>query len=379
MSSGFSGSSAGAPGRPGRGGAALRILAVVVAVLLILVVVWQITRKDETAAAGCTGGRTDVIGIVGSEKEAFLRDARVTEIFRCAGLNLRIDPDGSLDMVGRLSAGSAGYDFAFPSSTPTAEKIMEKLGVTESFKPFSSVMGVATFAPTVEVLRREKAVETLDGRDVISIQRLIEMARDGTTWRKVDEASANGGVVLLRTTDPADSNSAIMFLSIASAVINGGKPLAGVDELRTVMPDLCRMVSYQGQKPDTSGVLFEEYLTDGVRRTPMALVYESQFLDRASEQRVPAGGDHRMLFPNPTVYAWHTLVPLTKGGGEAGRLLRDDATLKDIAAEYGFRPQGRTLDDRPSPPVVVEPPDYQVLEAMLDQLASLRKTGKCAP
>lgn len=360
-----------------------RLLAVAVAVLLILVVVWQVARRDEAAATGCAGDRTgvtgtDVTGIVGSEKEAFLRDPRVVGIFRCAGLNLRIDPDGSLDMVARLSAGSAGYDFAFPSSTPAAEKIMEKLGVTESVKPFSSVMGVATFAPTVEVLRRQGAVETVDGRDVVSVRKLIGMARDGTTWKQINEASANGGVVLLRTTDPADSNSAIMFLSIVSAVLNDGRPLAGVDDLPRVMPDLCRMVSYQGQKPDTSGVLFEEYLTDGVRRTPMALVYESQFLDRASGHRVPGGGDHRMLFPNPTVHAWHTMVPFSRAGAEAGRLLRDDPTLKDIAAEYGFRPQGRVLDDRPTPPVVVEPPDYQVLVAMLDQLASLRKTGKCA-
>ncbi|MDI6101366.1 hypothetical protein QLQ12_22375 [Actinoplanes sp. NEAU-A12] len=371
----------GARQRAAARGPVLRLLAVAVAVLLILVVVWQVARRDEEvpAATGCAGRQTNVIGIVGSEKEAFLRDARVVEIFRCAGLNLRIDPDGSLDMVARLSAGTAGYDFAFPSSTPAAEKIMEKLGVAESFRPFSSVMGVATFAPAVEVLRREKAVETVDGRDVVSIQRLIEMARAGRTWKQIDQASANGGVVLLRTTDPADSNSAVMFLLIASAVLNGGKPLAGVDDLPRVMPDLCRLVSYQGQKPDTSGVLFEEYLTDGVRRTPMALVYESQFLDRASRHRVPDGGDHRMLFPNPTVHAWHTLVPLTGPGGAAGRLLRDDATLKDIAAEYGFRPQGRALDDRPTPPVVVEPPDHQVLEAMLGRLESLRKTGTCPP
>ncbi|MEU4624134.1 hypothetical protein AB0G04_29680 [Actinoplanes sp. NPDC023801] len=353
----------------------LRLVAVAVAVLLILVVVRQVTSGGETVAAGaCATTRTEVNGIVGSEKEAFLKDARVVEVLGCAGLTLRIDADGSRDMVSRVATG---YDFAFPSSTPTAEKIMQARGVTESYKPFSSVMGVATFKPTVEVLREAKAVRTVKGRDVVSIAKLIEMSRAGTTWKAVNDGSPNGNVVMLRTTDPADSNSAIMFLSIASAVLNDGRPVGGADTLPELLPDLCRLVLDQGTKPNTSGVLFEEYLTGGPERIPMALVYESQFLDSVSGQKVPAGGDHVLLFPDPTVYAWHTLVPLTPAGSDVGKLLRDDATLKDIAAEYGFRPQGRTLVDRPNPPVVVEPPDYQVLEAMLDALAEQRKAARC--
>jgi hypothetical protein len=353
----------------------LRLLAVVVAVLLILVVVWQVTRQaGDAAATGCATTRVEVSGIVGSEKESFLRDSRVTEIFRCAGIDLRVDADGSRDMA-RRAAG--GYDFAFPSSTPTAEKIMQERKVVESYKPFSSVMGVATFEPTVEVLRKAGVVERVKDRDVVSVAKLIEMDQQGRTWKDINPGSSNGNVVMLRTTDPADSNSAIMFLSIASAVINGDRPLAGAGAVPKVLPALCRLVLDQGTKPDTSGVLFEEYLTGGPERIPMALIYESQFLDSVSEQKVPEGGEHVMLFPNPTVYAWHTLVPLTPAGSDVGKLLRDDDTLKDIAVEYGFRPQGRVRDDRPNPPVVVEPPDYQVLETMLDRLAEQRKAAEC--
>ncbi|MEV6298990.1 hypothetical protein AB0M02_06250 [Actinoplanes sp. NPDC051861] len=362
--------------------ALLRVVAVSVAVVLILAVVWQVVRgrDDGDASAGCASKVTDVRGIVGSEKEPFLRDPRVTEIFACAGLRMRVDPDGSRDMAARLDTGGAGYDFAFPSSTPTAEKIMEKLKVAESYRPFSSVMGVATFKPTVEVLRAAGVVQKVEGHDVVSISKLIELARSDTTWKKLpgNAGSANPNVVLIRTTDPADSNSAIMFVSIVSAALNDGKPVAGTGLLPRVMPDICRLMSYQGQKPDTSGVLFEEYLTGGAGRTPIALVYESQFLDRASSQRVPDDGEHVMLFPSPTVYAWHTLVPLSGSGDRVGQLLRDDGRLKDIAAEYGFRPQGRTLSDRPNPPVVVEPPDYRVLEAMLGQIGPFnQQTGAC--
>ena len=360
----------------------LRLLTVAVSVFLVVTVGWVVVKKHvQSGKNGCAATVTEVRGIVGSEKEAFLRDPRVTRIFACAGLRLLIDPRGSREMVNALADGVHRYDFAFPSSTPTAEKIMQLLKVNESFRPFSSVMGVATFAKTVAVLRANGIVRTVGGHDVVLVKQLIDKDRAGTRWKdlKGNADSPNGNVVLMRTTDPRDSNSAIMFVSILSAVLNGDKPVAGTDTLPKIMPDLCRLMSDQGQKPDTSEVLFDEYLADGPSRTPMALVYESQFLDKASPQRVPADGEHVMLFPSPTVYAWHTLVPLTEAGSTVGRMLVDDADLKNLAAEYGFRPEGRTLTDRPNPPVVVEPPDYGVLETMLDQLGSFnQKTGTCA-
>lgn len=363
----------------------VRILLGAASVTLLLIVGFAVVRNvlhtDEPRAADCAANVVAARGIVGSEKEAFLRDARVRQIFRCAGLDLRIDPSGSREMVAAMKNGTRRYDFAFPSSTPTARKIMELSHVTEAVRPFSSVMAVATFTDTAAVLRANGVIKKVGGSDVILVQKLIDLARSGTRWRQLagNQDSPNGNVVLMRTTDPADSNSAIMFLSIVSAVLNGDQPIAGTDALGKVMPDLCRLMSYQGQKPNTSEVLFGEYVTDGPSRTPMALVYESQYLDQASPEQVPDDGKHVMLFPSPTVYAWHTLLPFTDAGRTVGRLLRDDAELKDIAARYGFRPEGRALPDRPNPPVVVEPPDYPVLEAMLDQLGSFnQETGKCA-
>jgi hypothetical protein len=357
------------------------LIGAVSAGLLLTVGIVAVRNVMHTGQPGCADTATTAVrGIVGSEKEALLRDERVAEIFRCAGLDLRIDPSGSREMVNALKAAPDKYDFAFPASSPTARRITSLLRVNQSFRPFSTVMGVATFTETVDKLRANGVVRTVGGTDVIVVQKLIEMARKGTKWNDLagNSDSPNGNVVLMRTTDPADSNSAIMFLSILSAVLNDDKPVAGAAALPTVMPDLCRLMAYQGGKPNTSGVLFSEYLTDGPSRSPMALIYESQFYDRASPEQVPQDGRHVMLFPSPTVYAWHTLVPLSDAGSTVGRMLRDNAELKDLAAKYGFRPEGRPLTDRPNPPVVVEPPEYSVLEAMLDQLGGFnQQTGKC--
>lgn len=348
--------------------------------LLLTVGIVAVRNVWPTTEAECGAATSVVRGIVSSEKEPFLRDERVTEIFRCAGIDLRIDPSGSREMVKALTDDPDRYDFAFPASSPTARKITSLMKVSQSFRPFSSVMGVATFTDVAAVLRANGVVKKVGGTDVILVEELIKLARKGTRWQNLagNEDSPNRNVVLMRTTDPADSNSAIMFLSILSAVLNGNQPVAGRAALPRVMPDLCRLMSYQGQKPNTSGVLFSEYVTDGPSRTPMALIYESQFYDRESSEQVPQDGQHVMLFPSPTVYAWHTLVPFGDPGGTVGRMLRDNAELKDIAVRYGFRPEGRTLPDRPNPPVVVEPPDYAVLEAMLDQLGDFnQQTGKC--
>lgn len=356
------------------------VVGAVSAGLLLTVGIVAVRNVLDAGEPTCGAPATVVRGIVGSEKEAYLRDQRVAEIFRCAGLDLRIDPSGSREMVNSLKGDRDRYDFAFPASSPAARRITSLLGVTQTFRPFSSVMGVATFTETAAVLRANAVVRKVDGTDVVDVRKLVDFARKGTRWQQLvgNDGSPNRNVVLMRTTDPADSNSAIMFLSILSAVLNDNQPVAGTDALPRVMPDLCRLMSYQGQKPNTSGVLFSEYVTDGPSRTPMALIYESQFFDRASAEQVPQDGRHVMLFPNPTAYAWHTLVPLSDAGGTVGRMLRDNAELKDIAARYGFRPEGRALTDRPNPPVVVEPPDYAVLEAMLDQLGGFnQRTGKC--
>ncbi len=89
-----------------------------------------------------------------------------------------------------------------------------------------------------------------------------------------------------------------------------------------------------------------------------------------------------MLFPNPTVYARHTVVPFTDAGNQLGRALDSDEQLQNLAAEYGFRLDGQALTDRPEPPVVQEPPEYELLESMLLELEKNPSfddtTGKCA-
>lgn len=367
----------------------LRMVALLVSVVLVAVVAWAVVRRatapgGEPAASGCAGEQTRVTGVIGSEKAPYLNDPRVLARLSCLGLTLVTDSKGSRDMVNTLSDDAHPYDFAFPSSASTAERIQQLRGVHDTYKPFSSVMVVATWEPVVTMLKGAGVVTTVQDRPVVDVDALAGLARTGTRWNQLkgNESSPNNKVVLLRTTDPKDSGSAIQFISLASAALNGDRPVSSAADVATVMPDMCRLMAYQGTKEETSQDLFEQYLSDGPARSPLALVYEQQFLDTTSAITVPRDGDHVMLFPNPTVYARHTVVPFTDAGQRLGRALDGDEQLQNLAAEYGFRLDGRALTDRPEPPVVQEPPEYALLESMLTELETHPSfddtTGKCA-
>lgn len=364
-----------------------RVLAVTAGVVIIIVVaavvitrnLGELTRPG--AGADCVSGAlTPVRGLIGSEKEAFFDDERVLGRFECAGLKVEVDAAGSREMPAALAR--PGYAFAFPSSTPAAEKIMGERGIAERFTPFSSPMAVATFRPIVDVLTRADIVrEAADGSAIVDVAALLAAARAGTRW---DQLPGNTEypvrkTVLLSTTDPRDSSSATMYLSIASHVANDGAVVTTPDQVAKVLPDLCRLVLDQGTKPETSQVLFDYYLKDGKGRTPMALIYEAQFVTQAPGHKPATTDEQVLLYPRPTVYSRHTLVPLDDAGRRVGQALRDDAELARLAAEHGFRPERATSEPvsrRPTPIDVVEPPSFEILESMLAGLDPA--SGGCA-
>ena len=355
----------------------MRIVALAAGVVLIVVAVVVVTRHGAGEAGGCVPATT-VRGVIGSEKQAYFDDERVTDRLACLGFRVEIDASGSRDIVQALRR-DRGYDFAFPSSTPTAEKIQQDLHLTERIPLFSTPMVVATFQPIVDLLTREDVIQRAsDGSRVVDVAALLALTKDGRTWDSLagNTAFPAHKTILLSTTDPLDSNSAIMYLSIASQVANGGAIVTSDAQVDAVLPDLCRLIADQGDKPETSQVLFDNYVVYGMGRTPMALVYESQYVTRAPRPELPEGSVK--LFPRPTVYSRHTLIPVDADGERLGRALRDDPELVALAVEYGFRPEkpvaGQRQADRPVD--VVESPSFDIVETMLAGLAPA--AGRCA-
>jgi hypothetical protein len=84
------------------------------------------------------------------------------------------------------------------------------------------------------------------------------------------------------------------------------------------------------------------------------------------------------MYPSPTVFSKHVLVPLTSAGDRAGRLLMSDPDLQRLAIKYGFRTNDpgaftrfTTTHKVVLPPTlfnVIEPPTYEALESMISTI-----------
>ncbi|AOS62092.1 hypothetical protein [Actinoalloteichus hymeniacidonis] len=346
------------------------------AVLLIAVGVAIILGRDEDDTE-----LTSVRGVIGSEKLAFFQDERVREAFAEHGLEVEVDSAGSRQIATSVALGE--YAFAFPASSPAAERIQRDRDVSTVYEPFESPMAVASFAPIVELLTEQGVVRSAGaGHQVLDIAAYLELTRADTRWDELPDntefpARKN---VLITTTDPRESNSAAMYLSIVSYVANDEAVVASTEDEAEVVAEVGELFLDQGYTQNTTEGPFEDYLgSGGMGRTPLALIYESQFLDRQIRGDGSINDDMRLLYTSPTVFSTHTLVPLTDDGDQVGRLLTEDPELSRLAAVYGFRTSDpgqlgeiAAEHDVPVPPElvdVVEPPSFETLERLLDDIA----------
>src|SRR5690349_20872101 len=83
---------------------------------------------------GDSHGTTVVHGVIGSEKEAFFADPAVQKVLAQDGLKVEVDSAGSRQIATSIDLNK--YDFAFPSSSPAADRIQQGRHVTTKYTPF---------------------------------------------------------------------------------------------------------------------------------------------------------------------------------------------------------------------------------------------------
>ncbi|WP_433207980.1 three-helix bundle dimerization domain-containing protein [Nocardia sp. CA-107356] len=313
----------------------MALAAAVVVLVLALVVGFAVRQPDQPIAAGAAApGVTTVRGVVGSEKMAFFEDPRVVEALARNGVKAAVDPAGSRQIATSIDLGK--YDFAFPSSAPAAERIQRARNISTKYTPFSSPMAIATFQPIADLLTaagvlRPGPVSTFD------IARYLELVRNDVEWDKLPGNTVYPvhKNILVSTTDPRTSNSAAMYLAIASHVANDNTIVQGPAAEQSVLPTVSRLFVRQGYTENSTEGPFREYLSAGMGPTPMVWIYESQFVEATVRGQITPG--MVLAYPSPTVLSQHTLVPLTASGDRIGRLLVTDPDLQRLAAEHGFR------------------------------------------
>lgn len=343
------------------GAASAVAVALVVAIGVVLVDRWS--------------GRTTVVeGVVGSEKTDFFRDERVVARLAELGYEVRVRPRGS-----RLMAQDAGdADFVSPGSDTAADHIRRLHGVSTEHRLFSTPMVVLSYEPLAEALREAGVTrKEEDGTWSFDVAAYLELTAERTRWRDLpgdSVGSDNRNEVLVRTTDPRTSNSAGMYAAVLSYLLNDEEviPPGGPD--RETTERLSGLFLAQGQPPESSQQPFEQFRDLGPGHTPLLWAYEAQYVHAAVNG--PALPDDAVLmYPEPTVYSVHSLVPLTEAGDAVGALLAEDPELRALATRHGFRAEGGDafaelvaeygLPVRTRVDDVVNTPTYEALEALL--------------
>lgn len=372
---------------------AKRVIGLALALVLVIAIVAVIvvTRAGPgSGAAGGSGGNsgtktlTVVSGVIGSEKKPFFLDPEVKKVFASHGYDVQVVTAGSRQIATTVDLSKV--DFVFPSSAPAAQKIKQKTGVSTVYAPFYSPMAIATFTPIVHLLQNAGiATQDAAGTWHLDVAKYLAAVAAGTRWNQLPGAAAlynSSRSMLISSTDIRQSNSAAMYLSIASYVANGQNVVSSDAQQSAVIDQMASLFLQQGFSASSSEEPFDDYLSQGIGSKPMVMIYEAQFLGREMNADTASSitKDMVLMYPSPTVLSKHTVVPLTKSGDAVGQLLVNDPKLAKLAAQYGFRPadpsvftaelKAHSIAEPPIPVDIIDPPSYETLESMIQSIST---------
>jgi len=333
-------------------------------------------RTAEQAARSAQAQAVSVRGLIGSEKEAFFADVRVQQALAAQGITVAVEKAGSRAIASRYDPKA--YDFGFPSGAPAAAQLRQQAKAAAVFNPFYTPMVVASWRPIADILVANGIAQRQDGiYYLVDLPALMALIDKGARWRdlKGSQAFSTGKAVLVNSTDVRTSNSAAMYLALASYLANNQQVVQSAEDVDRVLPQVAPLFLRQGFQEQSSAGPFEDYLALGMGKAPLLMAYESQMLEFWLKHPDKIKGDMVILYPRPTVFSKHVLVPYTPAGVRLGQALESDPKLRALAHEYGFRTGGEAKGPElwkqrgiavPELLVdVIDPPSHEWLERMI--------------
>lgn len=290
-----------------------------------------------------------VSGLIGSEKKEFFADPAVQQILQNKyQLSVNFETVGSRRIA--VDGGANGtvdkYDFAFPAGVPAASKISENYPIKASYRVFFTPMAVASWQPVVDVLTANGIVsKQADHYAILDMHKLLELMDTQTRWKDLpnSEPFSIGRQVMIKSTDIRSSNSATMYLSLASYLFNDDQIVSSPEQVAAILPKTLPLFAKQGFMAGSSATPFEDYLIKGMGNSPLVMIYESQYLYQASIANSGIRDDMVLLYPKPTIFTQHTLLALTDNGKRLGDALTNDEDLQRLAIKHGFRSNNSAL------------------------------------
>jgi hypothetical protein len=249
--------------------------------------------------------------------------------------------------------------------------------------PFYTPMAIATWRPIVTVLERAGVVREQGGVYWFDVAAYLDLVRRDVRWRDLPGNTEYpvGKSVLVTSTDVRKSNSAAMYLALVSYVANGDAIVVTDRDVAAVLPAVSPLFLRQGFTEYSSEVPFEDYLVQGMGKSPMVMISESQFIQRVASADGSITPEMVLIYPDPTIFSKHTFVGLTANGIKLGDFVTNDPEMRTLATEYGFRTTDTAAftkfvaDHALAVPAalinVIDPPTYETLEAMITRLEAV--------
>jgi hypothetical protein len=355
------------------------LLALLLLVGVGLAVSYSYKEKQlSDAAALKAASRVTVKILTGSEKESFLTDPELKKILSDEGMILSVQKAGSREIATRPDLKS--FDVAYPAGVHASVKIAQITGSKRIFTSFYTPMVVASWRQLIPLLEKNGLVASKDGAYfIVDMAKLVDLMRKGTRWKDLpgNQVYAVSKSILVSTTDVRKSNSAAMYLALASYVSNGSNVVVSESDADKIAGGLVGLFTRQGFQDSSSSSVFEDYAAMGLGKAPLVMLYEQQFLEYMFSHTKP-NPDMVLLYPAPTVLSKHTIVALTDNGARFAQVMTTNPKVNAIAQRYGFRSQENAalLEDADRKKLaiprtvvdVVDPPSYEILEKLIDRI-----------
>ena len=334
-------------------------------------------EQQEVASA------TVLRGVISLDVEGYFKDPRVQKVLAARRLPVEVVRVGSREMASRVVAGSAP-DFFFTSGVVSANQIVEAARKANlpavQVAPFHSPLVIASWEPIAKILVANGLAKAVSPKVYgVDTERLTKLMLARKRWKDLQDSSGYdvSRSVLVSTTDLRRSNSGALYLALTSAALNGDvvtdRPTG--QKLALQLTELFKRQGYQENYVDGN---FDDYVSIGIGKTPMAFLYEFQIV-RHALQKKGIGADMVLMYPQPTIANKEVFVSLNERAKALGELLASDAELQGIAVEYGFRiadterfvaavkPTGLAVEPRVTQ--LVDPPSAEVMTEMIDTVA----------
>jgi hypothetical protein len=211
--------------------------------------------------------------------------------------------------------------------------------------------------------------------------KLVAVMLERKRWKDLQASQAYdvGRSVLVSTTDVRRSNSAAMYLALVSHAINGGDVVSDRAAAQKVGRRAAELFKRQGYQENYVNGNFDDYVSIGIGKTPLAFIYENQMVSYALAKK-GVGADMVLLYPQPTIFNKVVFLATNEKSKGLGEALSTDPVLQQLAVDYGFRigdaayfarvakGAGLAVEERVSQ--VIDPPSYEIMAEMIDVVAA---------